>query len=203
MPAPFASSSIAGILLAVTGFCIFDIALGSSSRSASRAVTSLHASTARPTCFWLARAPQPSSHLSFLSRCVIGLLESIAPLIQFILGVAIYHEPISKTMLAGFVVLWISMGVFAVDSFRQHKEDKVAADWSLNNDDNPVAEIDVPIVLGLADHQFLIGMFHHPHHIYSLYLHGTRELVGSQGLHGIDPVLVIERDDVLLVMQFV
>ncbi|KAF0698719.1 Aste57867_10673 [Aphanomyces stellatus] len=55
---------------------------------------------------------------------VMGLISNIAPTIQFILGVFVYHEPFSTTKLIGFIFLWFSMGVFALDSFWANKETK-------------------------------------------------------------------------------
>jgi chloramphenicol-sensitive protein RarD len=49
---------------------------------------------------------------------VIGLLQYIAPTIQFLLGVFLYHEPFSRTQLIGFTVVWIALLVFSVDGLR-------------------------------------------------------------------------------------
>ncbi|RHX97308.1 hypothetical protein DYB25_005383 [Aphanomyces astaci] len=53
---------------------------------------------------------------------VIGLIANLAPTIQFFFGVFVYNEPFTTTTLVGFCFLWLSMGVFAVDSFRDYKK---------------------------------------------------------------------------------
>ncbi|ETV86875.1 protein RarD [Aphanomyces astaci] len=53
---------------------------------------------------------------------VMGLMSNLTPTIQFILGVAVYHEPFSMTRLTGFLFLWVSMAVFGLDSYWAYKE---------------------------------------------------------------------------------
>ncbi|KAF0698718.1 Aste57867_10672 [Aphanomyces stellatus] len=55
---------------------------------------------------------------------VMGLISNISPTIQFLMGVFVYHEPFSMTKLVGFVFLWVSMALFALDSFWAYKESK-------------------------------------------------------------------------------
>jgi len=49
---------------------------------------------------------------------VVGLLQYIAPTIQFLLGVSLYDEPFSRTQLIGFAIVWIALIVFSVDGLR-------------------------------------------------------------------------------------
>ena len=49
---------------------------------------------------------------------VVGLLQYIAPTIQFLLGVLLYHEPFSRTQFIGFAIVWIALIVFSVDGLR-------------------------------------------------------------------------------------
>ncbi len=46
---------------------------------------------------------------------VIGILQFIAPTIQFLLGVFVYREPFSRSQLAGFSLVWLALAVFAID----------------------------------------------------------------------------------------
>lgn len=46
---------------------------------------------------------------------VIGILQFIAPTIQFLLGVFVYGEPFSRTQLLGFAAVWMALGVFTLD----------------------------------------------------------------------------------------
>jgi chloramphenicol-sensitive protein RarD len=48
----------------------------------------------------------------------VGLLQYIAPVMQFLIGVAVYGEPMPATRLAGFALVWVALTVFAVDAVR-------------------------------------------------------------------------------------
>ncbi|RGA04062.1 EamA family transporter RarD [Microbispora triticiradicis] len=49
---------------------------------------------------------------------VIGLLQYIAPMLQFLCGVLIVHETMPASRWAGFVVVWLALSVFTWDSIR-------------------------------------------------------------------------------------
>ena len=49
----------------------------------------------------------------------IGLLQFLAPSLQFLLGVVAFDEPLGSGRLAGFVVIWIGLLVFAFDTYRR------------------------------------------------------------------------------------
>jgi chloramphenicol-sensitive protein RarD len=49
---------------------------------------------------------------------VVGLLQYIAPTIQFLLGVFLYREPFSRTQLIGFTIVWIALVIFSVEGLR-------------------------------------------------------------------------------------
>ena len=51
---------------------------------------------------------------------VIGILQFIAPTIQFFLGVFVYREPFSGSQLVGFGVVWTALAVFVVESTVAH-----------------------------------------------------------------------------------
>jgi chloramphenicol-sensitive protein RarD len=48
----------------------------------------------------------------------VGLLQYIAPVMQFLIGVLVYGEPMPATRLAGFALVWVALTVFAVDAVR-------------------------------------------------------------------------------------
>jgi len=48
----------------------------------------------------------------------IGLLQYIAPTIQFLLGVFLYGEPFAGTRLVGFVIVWTACVLFSIDGLR-------------------------------------------------------------------------------------
>lgn len=54
-----------------------------------------------------------------LRLATIGLLQYIAPTIQFILAVAIYHEPFGGQRMIAFVLIWIAVAIFSIDNVRR------------------------------------------------------------------------------------
>ncbi|WP_409331014.1 EamA family transporter RarD [Trujillonella humicola] len=48
----------------------------------------------------------------------VGLLQYVTPLMQLALGVFVFHEPMPPARLAGFVIVWVALAVFSVDSLR-------------------------------------------------------------------------------------
>ena len=49
----------------------------------------------------------------------MGLLQYVTPLMQLALGVFVFSEPMPPARLAGFVIVWVALAVFSVDSLRQ------------------------------------------------------------------------------------
>ena len=50
-----------------------------------------------------------------------GFFQYIGPSIMFVLAVYIYGEPLSEARLMTFAFVWLALGVFSFDSFRQYK----------------------------------------------------------------------------------
>lgn len=48
---------------------------------------------------------------------VVGLLQYVAPTIQFILGVFVYKEPFSQHQLIGFGIVWFALAIFLVENY--------------------------------------------------------------------------------------
>lgn len=46
---------------------------------------------------------------------VIGMIQFVTPVMQFIIGVLVLHEPMPPERWAGFVIVWVAIGVFLVD----------------------------------------------------------------------------------------
>jgi chloramphenicol-sensitive protein RarD len=46
-----------------------------------------------------------------------GILQYIAPTIQFLIGLFIYHEPFNNQRLIGFILIWIALVIFALEGF--------------------------------------------------------------------------------------
>lgn len=64
-----------------------------------------------------------------LPLTVVGLVQYLAPTIQFLLGVFLYREPFSETKLVGFALIWSGLALFASDALRRRaKARRIAAD---------------------------------------------------------------------------
>jgi chloramphenicol-sensitive protein RarD len=48
---------------------------------------------------------------------VVGLLQYIAPTLQFLIGVLVYKEPFDLAHFIGFAVVWVALFIFAVESY--------------------------------------------------------------------------------------
>lgn len=49
---------------------------------------------------------------------LVGMLQFIAPTLQFVLGAVVWNEPWSGGQAVGFVIIWLALGVFVADQFR-------------------------------------------------------------------------------------
>ncbi len=52
---------------------------------------------------------------------VVGLLQYIAPTLQFLLGVLVYKEPFNRSHLIGFGIIWTALIFFWVESYLAHR----------------------------------------------------------------------------------
>ena len=62
-----------------------------------------------------------------LSMTTLGLLQYIGPSIQFVLGVWVFHEPLTPARLAGFALIWIALLVYSLDGWRVTRRAATAA----------------------------------------------------------------------------
>lgn len=53
---------------------------------------------------------------------LVGLLQYIAPTLQFLIGVFIYREPFEPARLIGFSLVWLALIVFWVENYLAHRE---------------------------------------------------------------------------------
>lgn len=49
---------------------------------------------------------------------VVGLMQYIAPTLQFLLGVLVYKEPFTRTLAIGFSIVWLALLIFWAESYR-------------------------------------------------------------------------------------
>lgn len=50
-----------------------------------------------------------------VTLATVGILQYIAPTLQFLLGVLIYHEPFTAARLIGFAPIWLALGIYSLD----------------------------------------------------------------------------------------
>jgi chloramphenicol-sensitive protein RarD len=48
---------------------------------------------------------------------VLGILQYIAPTLQFLIGVFVYREPFDESRLVGFGLVWLALVIFWVESY--------------------------------------------------------------------------------------
>lgn len=52
---------------------------------------------------------------------LVGLLQYIAPTIQFLIGVFLYKEPFDRSHLIGFGIVWVALLIFLVENYFAHR----------------------------------------------------------------------------------
>ncbi len=57
----------------------------------------------------------------------LGLLQYVAPTLQFLIGVLLYHEPFTQDRMIGFSIIWLALILYSVESFMQYRKTSVAA----------------------------------------------------------------------------
>ena len=62
-----------------------------------------------------------------LPLSVIGLLQYLAPVLQFAVGVGIRHEPMPPARLAGFALVWVALVILTVDGLRRQRRGAVTS----------------------------------------------------------------------------
>lgn len=86
-------------------------AFGAVSAGHTALLVSAGAATAIPLLMFAGAA----NRLPFTS---LGMLQYLAPILQFGCGVIIFREPMPPARLAGFALVWLALAVFTVDAVR-------------------------------------------------------------------------------------
>lgn len=58
----------------------------------------------------------------------LGILQYIAPTLQFLLGTLVYKEPFTHAQLGGFALIWAALTIFAVENFLAGRTQAAAAE---------------------------------------------------------------------------
>ena len=61
----------------------------------------------------------------------VGLLQYVAPILQFVIGVAIYQEPMPASRWIGFALVWIALMILVVDSVSAVRRGRVVPELEL------------------------------------------------------------------------
>ncbi len=56
-----------------------------------------------------------------INYATVGMLQYIAPTMQFFLGLFLFHETLSSNRLLGFVFIWLALIIYAADSWRKNR----------------------------------------------------------------------------------
>lgn len=70
--------------------------------------------TAVPLIFFAAAARR-------IPLSTVGIMQYIAPTLQFSIGVWLYHESFNQTRLIGFSIIWFALIIYVVDSLSQKR----------------------------------------------------------------------------------
>ncbi len=57
-----------------------------------------------------------------LTLTIVGVIQYLAPTIQFLLGVFLYNEPFTMTRLVGFVFIWSGLILFVAEGLYQRRK---------------------------------------------------------------------------------
>ncbi len=60
----------------------------------------------------------------------LGLLQYVAPTLQFLLGITVGDEPMSASRWIGFAVIWAALVVFSVDTVRSRRQSRLVLEAS-------------------------------------------------------------------------
>jgi chloramphenicol-sensitive protein RarD len=52
----------------------------------------------------------------------VGLIQYLAPTMQLLLGVFLYHEPFDDARAIGFTFIWLALITYAVDGLRRTRK---------------------------------------------------------------------------------
>jgi chloramphenicol-sensitive protein RarD len=53
---------------------------------------------------------------------MLGILQYIAPTVQFLLGIFLYQEPFTATRLVGFSIIWLALLIFTVEGMYERRK---------------------------------------------------------------------------------
>lgn len=61
-----------------------------------------------------------------LPLATVGLLQYVSPTIQFLLGIAVFHEAFDERRLVGFALIWAALAIYTLDGWRTARRAAIA-----------------------------------------------------------------------------
>ena len=52
---------------------------------------------------------------------LLGILQYIAPTVQFLLGIFLYQEPFTLTRMVGFAIIWLALAIFTLEGIYERR----------------------------------------------------------------------------------
>ncbi|KAF0697746.1 hypothetical protein As57867_011535, partial [Aphanomyces stellatus] len=71
-----------------------------------------------------------------ISFTLLGIIQYINPIIQFLLGVFVYHEAFSTSKLIGFICVWVSLAIFAFESILVYRMERYVSNVTIDERDS-------------------------------------------------------------------
>lgn len=56
-----------------------------------------------------------------LRLSTVGLIQYLTPTLQFLLAVAVYHEPFTHIHLIAFGCIWLALAIYSIDAYSSHR----------------------------------------------------------------------------------
>jgi len=103
------------LFLPALGFLLLEQARGAGAFGHAGAATTLlligaGAATSIPLLLFASGARR-------ITLTTLGLLQYVAPTLQFLIGVLIYHEPFGPERLIGFGLIWLALALYTAESY--------------------------------------------------------------------------------------
>lgn len=122
-PLPGLAIETGAILPLSGGYLVWLAATGQASTTMASGYTALLATTGVVTAVPLLLFAAAARRVPLV---VIGMLQYIAPIGQFIVGWLVFGEPMPAGRWAGFILVWLAVLAFAADAVRQHRTRRAA-----------------------------------------------------------------------------
>jgi chloramphenicol-sensitive protein RarD len=57
----------------------------------------------------------------FVTMITLGLLQYIAPTLQFLIGLYLFGEPFDQARLLGFLIIWTALAVYWIEGYASYR----------------------------------------------------------------------------------